>query len=738
MGTMRTNLLVNAIALLLSVGVAAGKDKAENDLFGMSLEELMTLEVEDVVTTAPKRASLASEVPFSLTIVEPRGAFPALLQSLEDVDQRVSGLVTTSYNLVTPQLFIRGIGSNSSGAGDDPSVAYLVDGINIARPGAHGVPLFDLQRVEVIKGPQGALYGKGVIGGAVNILPNRPEMATSTTLSGAVFDRGFAVDSVDNAQLTDHLANRLSISWRDSDGYVTNHVTGRETGGGHDISLREQLAWHKGRRRAWLLLQHTDFSHADPACVYMGSAPAQAVGGAALAPWANHTDDVAMPWDGETELQASFASLMLEQQVDAGSWVSVTGVHRSSYEFAQNLMPVTRSAIANLGSEDSWQLSQEIRFEQEHDAVAWHVGAYLSREGVDRNEVFDFKELYNLLGFGWALTEERPGSADYDASNDVVNSAVFLNARWSLAPAWHLAIGLRHDYVRKEFDLDVSGGDPLDILVASGGDFSVEARRSWEETSSSLSLAHAVSDQLMLYASLTTGFKAGSFNSLSTSASSALASSEPERALSEELGCKGFFLGNRLQVNAAVFHVDYKDLQVFTQIESSANAPRAEISGLEWELRTKPMVGLELAAGYTYLDTEFLRFMSPSGVDLAGHDLLRAPEHAATFALDYSWITHRSHRYRWQLLASYIGDIFITPENTPGSRVEAHSVVDAALHWQPPASPVQYSVWVRNLANERYARHVIDQAAFLYTDAGSAWNLAPPRTVGISVGWQVR
>lgn len=727
-------LLFAVVFLLPSLVVADPYD----DLFSYSLEQLMAVEISDVETRADKRDSFSQQVPFSLSILEPNNLYSPLLNSIRQVDNRVSGLVVTEYNQVTPQLFIRGIGSNASGSGDDPSVAYMIDGMNIARPGFHRQQLFDVKQIEVMKGPQGTLYGKGVIGGAVNVVLNKPEAKDFSQLAVAVSDRGWEAQSVSNHRINQRTNNRLSLAYSESQGYLENTATGADLSETEEMTIREQLAWKVGDHQLDLMLEYNRANSREPARMYVGETPYEVFGGAALTPYANDWDQVAIPGDGFSKRESYLAALRYELEADYGTWVSHTLFTGGEYEFDLPVMPINFSPSNNAAEENSWQLSQELRLQQQWQDWSWSSGVYLSRESVNRDEQADFIGLVSLLGAGALLNQDTPGYTDYDSANDVVNGALFVQGRWQWAADWGVNVGLRRDYVRKNFDLSVTGGDPLDIALLNSDDFEVDTDQSWQEWSYSMSVDHHLTEQVMVYALVSSGFKAGSFNSVATSPQSALASSNPESALSTELGWKGFFWDQALQLNGAVFHTDYEDLQVFAGIESEANAPQATIRGMELEARYRLRQGLELAGNYTYLDTEFKHFLSPaSGEDLAGNRLMRAPSHALVLRLNYSWEDAGQNRYWVEWDSSYTSEFYSDPQNARNSRMPGYSVSDVALYLQPAGGEGVMSLWVRNLFDEHYPLHAFGQEVFLYTPQGSAWNLAQPRTLGLSFSWSL-
>ncbi|RLU01995.1 TonB-dependent receptor [Ketobacter sp.] len=721
-----------AITLLPVLAVA----DSPPDLFSYSLEQLMELEITDVVTHVEKRESLAQKVPFSLAVLEPVNLYSPLLDSLQMVDQRVSGLVITEYNKVTPQLYIRGVGSNVSGAGDDPSVAYLVDGVSIARPGLQNQQLFDVQQIEVMKGPQGTLYGKGVIGGAVNVVYRKPELADYNSLSTAVNQRGWALQNINNQQVGHHSANRFSLSYREQQGYLENVVTGSEQGEFEELIAREQWHWQGSDQALGLLLEYSRYRGLDPARTYQGETPLPAFGGSALVPYANNERRVAIAGDGTTERDTYSLMVTYQLEQDYGTWESRTAYVSGDYEFQLPVLPILFPESTNGAHEKSWQLSQELRLQQSWQDWQWQSGVYLSQEQTSRDELGDLTGLMQLLGAGALLTDETPGTTRYDAVSEVSNWALFIQSRWNFAVDWSLHLGLRGDYVKKDFDLSVTGGDPLDVGLINSEDFGVETGDHWRELSYALSLEYQLNPQVMLYGRLATGFKSGSFNMLAISPDSALASAEPETALNTELGWKGYFFDQRLQVNGALFQLDYDELQVYAGLESGANAPRARIQGAELDVRFKPLQGLELAGNYTYLDSEYLRFSSPgSGQTLTGNRLPRAPTHELALSLNYSWEDTGQNRYRLEWQGNYTGAYSIVPQDADGDSVPSRQISNLALYARPRGSAAVLSLWVRNLFDEQYPLHVFGQGVFGYTENGSAWNLAEPRTLGMGMTW---
>lgn len=729
---MRVVIRHSAMALAIFHSSAAFGTDAYQGLFDLSLQQLNQLQINDVVTHAAKWESNSLDLPFSISFITPYDYYTPFISSIRDIDAMDSSLTITEYNDVTPQFYIRGIGSNSSGAGDDPSVALLIDGVNIARPGFYNLSLFDLKRVEVIKGPQSSLYGKGVIGGAVNILPNQPDSHSYSHVMAEAQDRGWRLQGIINTAINDSLSNRLSITAQESDGYVENVTTNEDLGGKDSYALRQQLLWEGDHKKAHVLFEYQSANVNGPAQAFIGDEPQ---GFGAIAPYANQYDKVTLPSDNFSHVDFGYLHVNFEQTTDAGKWVSTTAINQGNYDFKLNVTPIDFLATTNSADEKAWQASQELRFERTRGDLHWSAGIYISREHVEREEQLNLVGLTNLLGFGGTISEAVPGFTDLNADHDVLNGALFWQGQWDFHDDWFVNVGLRHDHVRKDFDLQVSGGDIFGITLLNAEEFHVTTDRSWKQFSHSLSLGHYLSKDHLVYVRNALGFKAGNFNSVAFSPDSASASSKPEIANSYEIGMKGFYFDHQLKFNIALFMTEYEDLQVYVLSDSEANAPEADIFGVEWEAKAKVLSGLELSVSHTYLDTEFGDFIAPRGIDLGGKDLTRSPEHSTTIGISYSWDDQSDNHYWLEWRTSYTDSYFISPESDPGTVVDSYSVSNLSLIFKPSNSTIQYSAWIKNLFDEEYALHSIDQSVLLYASNGAAKNVAPPRTMGVLVSW---
>lgn len=730
------------IKWFLAVGVyvyATALVADENkDLFGMSLEQLNAIEVKDTLTQAQKQTGYSSRVPFSLTIFENDKLFNPLLNSSQDIDQLSSGLVTTYYNEVTPQLYIRGIGSNSSGSGDDPSVAYLREGINVARPGFHNIPLFDFARVEVIEGPQGALYGKDVIGGAINIVNNSPSRENQTELALSPTQRGGLWSAMDNSRINDEMANRISLTGAGDSGWINNTLTATNPGQNHYFSGREQVMWWGDNRQLRIEFEYGEDVSSDPAYIYSGEPPSSTLGGRTIAPYANSLEKIASDNNGATAKHYLFGSITYQIDADIGRWVSVTGLNKGDYNFDLFFNPIVRGSASNSATENSNQVSEEFRFEQKLNDLEWHAGASFSAEKIDRNESIELRPLIALFGLQSLDTPDEPGFTRYISTTEAKNAAIFMHGSWHFLPKFNFTVGLRQDYVKKDFKLDVAGGDIFNISLLNGVDFAVNANKSWNEISYNAALDYSPTESVMWYAAINTGFKPGSFNSLSISAESALASSKPELARNYEIGLKSFLLQHRLQNNIALFYVNYANLQVFSAKTSESNAPQAVIQGGEWSSRYKVSEGLEFNANYTYLNTAFSDYIDFDGNNLQGNSLPRSPKISLVAGVNYSWLNRDLNRFWWELQGAYTGEHFIQPNNNTDAVVPAYHQYHTALYWQPGASEFYYSVWIRNISNDHFVVHAVGQSSFSISPHSSSLNIAPARTIGASLYWSFR
>jgi iron complex outermembrane receptor protein len=649
---------------------------------------------------------------FSGTTLEQAGVL-----RIEDLTAMTPGFAISSYNPATPAPYIRGVGTNSSSVGDDASVGVFVDDVYAGRAGSFRTDLFDVERVEVLRGPQGTLYGRNVAGGAIRIATRGPTGQKEGYVETEYGDYDLlAVRAALGGALDAGLSGRLALAGRQRDGHTDNVLTGSALRDEDNLSLRAKLAAELGDDASLLLT--ADYAEDD----LRGPATRSIVD--ENGPPNGVTDEVTLLRDGFMQRDIGGLSLRFDVELGIGDLTAIAALRRNEYRFLDDLtgayvLPAlgTPLPLLNDAREESTQYSQEFRLTGSRDALEYTLGLYLFEEEVERVESFDSSAIVGVPGFSRAVWDSAMDSSSYAAFGEIT---------WHADEAWSLVAGGRYTRDDKDFANRATTPDLLGFLLEP---YEVEASRSWSEFTPRLTLQYRARDALMLYASGSAGFKSGGFNALAATAAEARAPFAPERARNFEIGIKADLPERKLRVNAAAFLMDYSDLQNFflqDGIVVTATAD-AEMRGFELELWATPAEGLDLSFSYAYLDSEYTDF--PSDPDNEGNRLMRAPEHSLSAALGYRWRISDALEGLLRLDYSHQDRIFFDAANAPVGAAPSYALLGARAALSH-SSGWELSLWGRNLADEAYVVHAFELLGSGFAVYGD------PRLVGLGAAYR--
>jgi len=691
--------------------------------------------IEEIVVTAQRRAESLQDVPIAITAFNEKMMKEAGITGIDNVAQFTPGFTLSSYNKVTPQPFIRGIGTNASGAGDDASVAVFIDEVYISRAGAYDSNLFDLERVEVLRGPQGTLYGKNVVGGALNITTRRPseEFEAKVNISAGNYDAG-GLQTYVSGPLSETVRAKLALASGQRDGLVKNTFTGSDLRDEDNLSARAGLLWEvdDSTEVYWAI----DASRDRESGVGRVLAGEPLAGVAAWSPSLNDRDNTDSLVDGYTDRDVWGTSLRITSEQSYGTWTSVTGYRSTDYQFLDELVPVlsAHSLLMNYVDEEETQFSQELRLASSNDSspFEWTVGAYYFHDDIERIEEWDTQGFAELFGYPYP-TGFRSHS---DAENLTSSAALFGQVSYNLAEEWRFTVGGRYTEETKEFDISTSGLEPLFGFLTEN--YTVESEETWDDFSGKLSIDYMGFDNILLYLSVGEGFKSGAFNSLAPDADQAAQSIDPELAMQVELGVKSQWLDDRVRLNAVVFSIDYQDLQVFQTTDDQriivTNAGQATSQGVELELIAKPLEGLDISASYSYLDATYDEYTT-SGSDYSGNRLQRAPKN--TYSISASYLMPLTDLGELAFRVDYLSQnkVYFNPSNAALQVDEGYELVNARVAFEPEEGNWELALWGKNLSDEQYAVFKND-LSFIGTNS-TADILGDPRTYGVSFTWNM-
>jgi iron complex outermembrane receptor protein len=623
--------------------------------------------------------------------------------------EQVAGMlpsVTFTQNSTFGQLSIRGIGTNLVNAGGDPSSAIYIDGVYLARPAMVFLDLLDLERVEVLRGPQGTLYGRNVLGGALNLVSRGPtnDVEASARLTAGNFGEMRAEGRLSGALSRDKVMGSVAFVRGARDGYVRDLEHPDHPLGGDDLTAaRGQLRWVVGRATDVLL--STDVSDQDGSPLTYNKVLQVKPG--------FQVDNPSDLREVRTSMLASAhvlqygASARVTTTLNPSTKLtSLTAFRRLDNEYLVDADITELNLFTAHVTEPQHQWSEELTLTHQRSRVTSIAGAFLFKE-ADRQ----------------TIEADQPQAGIrvlLDPQIDARSAAAFAQTTVDLTSRVSGTAGLRYTHERKS--IDNFGGryvltDPPALIPGSSYSYSDSIEHSaWTPK---FGVQIALPREAMAYVSATRGFKSGGFNLSSTQPGSGF---EPEVAWSYEGGVKTELMNGRARVSAAIFSMDYANLQVQTPIGIGVfdirNAAQATINGAEIEGASRIGRGFETGGHVTWLDATYDRYtaVGPGGVvgDVAGNKLNNAPEWAGRMWMQWSGHVTAADLLSLIVDANAQSTVFYTPFNDDIQRQLPYALVSARAEYGPAHRRWSINAYVRNLTNTDYvmATFATSPAAF--------------------------
>ena len=707
-----------------------------------------------IVVTATKREENLQSVPVAVTAFSEELIQETGIQATEDIAVLTPSL--HQLNISSPfatRLSIRGIGTAQSDPALEASVGVFVDGVFIGRTGLATSDLTDIQRIEVLQGPQGTLYGKNTNAGAISVITKRPSLTeVEGYIEGTIGNYDLRnVTLSASTPIGDTLAVRVSGNINKRDGYVEN-VSGPDGNSADDWNVQAKLLWAPTDRLSFLL----GYTHIerDSACCM----PDNTQGTAALAlmasrglPGATIPND---PYDylvandnvSVFKLNSDSVSMHIELETDWGSVTSITAYNE--YEYRQTIdndrsqLDIFRQA-PEFNSGDSF--SQELRFDAKlNDSLELLAGLFYYNQRTQSGDASlpgfslgqDFLPIARqLLGPNIARIA-APGDALIGRGIwDSDTFAGFGQLTWHIGDNVHLTGGLRLTVEDRDADLFAKSISTAPFVVQGRAAAFVDrfaqpidARLSRSTTNLDW-LAKVVFDvapDSIVYGSVTTGTKSGNFNGVNGTPDER--EFDDEHTTSYEIGAKSTFLDNRARINAAVFYSEIKDYQFQLGLPQGgtfvSNDGKVEVSGVDVQAQFAPIDNLVLDAGVLYMHD---------------YDIVEGPRAGEKLNSTADWTVNLGGTFTVPVGAGeaylradyqYMGDHDVATSNgsDPAITIQDRNLVNARLGWRNGA--LNLSVWAKNLTKDDYASFISPIQAF---GGSRAFFLAPPRTFGATV-----
>ncbi len=686
-----------------------------------------TLLDQEIVVTARRMAESLQDVPGSVS------AFS------EETLERIGATDSTSLQGIVPNLnivqgrgssnatniYIRGVGQPDALQTFDPAVGFYVDDVYYSRIRGTQLDLFDIERIEVLRGPQGTLYGKNTIGGALKVITHRPSQERQTLLQGTVGNYNELDGRISvSGPLSDSLAGGISLFSATHDGYVTNPTSSAEYNDRNVHAGRVALAWNPTTNVAvdW----SADYSQEDNALV-MGQPinTLTTLFGVPLivlpaeVPEYRFTATPSPGLPNSTKLTHQGTALNVAWNVtDAFSLRSITAyrdLENTDYVDIDATVLETGDVLVDV---DQHQFSQEFQGTYEAGRTTFVGGLYYLQENiVSHQEAYADDLLTGPGGFTFLRT--------IDDDLETTNWAAYANLTYAFTDRVNVSAGLRYTEEKKDYARSTSTFSSFPGVTADPA-FAFVINHTWTDTSPMASVDFQATDNVLIYGRVARGFKSGGFNGRANNPGEQ-APYQPEVLTSYEVGMKSDWMDNSLRANLAVFYNDYTDFQARvsglttdpgTGLPSPEltvlNAGSLDISGAELELSYQPVQALLLDAQIGYLDAKYGSFDDTRFVAFGGSRDFQVP------AFSPEWTTRLGALYQFDLAsggslrlagsARYRSRMALSVDNTPvNSNVEIDGlfqddywVYDASALWTGSDGRLSVGVYGRNLADKAY------------------------------------
>jgi iron complex outermembrane receptor protein len=689
-----------------------------------------------VIITAQKRSEDIQEVPVAVTAIAGDALQDLGVTDVLDLNALSPSLqVKTDDNAANPKIFIRGIGLNDFNPNTASAVAIYSDGVYVGSPLAQMGQFFDLERVEVLRGPQGTLYGRNTTGGAINLISRKPSdtLEADAYLEYGSFNSITAEAGVGGPIAPGVLAYRVAGTYVTNDGYTLNRLTGNRGNDANRGSARLTLSWTPSDSFDGLFQLRYGRSNGGSIWAYNRSlfpatpaatgpdgfcAPGFYTSGDCtdLAGYANTSTNLYQGdyhLEGKDEVETYGASATLTWDLGAMSLISVTGYDNADRDDVEDTDAGPTDIITARYRAKQWAASQELRLQSNGDnALDWVLGVYLARDELETDSYYDVFRVANSGDPGTDLPQGI-GVFGWPFTQDTDSYAVFGQADYDLTENLTATVGLRYSADDKAFHYDSTYasnvGDPTFNIFPT-----VDASRTFDSISGRLGLKYTVNDDVNVYATYNRGYKSGGFFSGQSTDPASLLPYEDEKVDAYEVGLKSELFDGFLTANIAAFTYDYQDMQVYTlvvdpntnlTVQNFTNASNAKVSGLEVELAASPTDGLDLSLGASFLDATYEDFQS-AGDDYSGNQLPNAPEVSVTASGRYAWGLFGGEASA-QADVSYRSKVYYDTRNVERLSDGDRTFMNLRFGWRPDGDNWEFGVFGRNVFGETNISDII-------------------------------
>jgi len=693
----------------------------------------------EIVVTAAKRSENVQSVPISVTAIGGDMLAKSRVSSVDSLVTKVANLQLTSIvGDNTPIFALRGVSMSDYSLNQSSPVATYYDEVYKGNFAFLGVAMYDLERVEVLRGPQGTLYGKNTTGGAVNIISREAKLGETSGYVNAGYGNysRFEANGAVNVPLGEKAALRVAGTLARADGWFRNIEPGMpDLASTREYAFRGTLKAQPVEGLTFVLRASTSFQNPRNYGIY-------------AQPEANHRPGLSR-WeiasDVSTRRRARTTSVALTTNVDLSDAIALTSI--TSYDkgtlFFREDTDGTATKLLEIPYYDkASQFAQDLRLTSDTGGpFDFILGVYFNREKVFNRTAFEIATDVDVNADG---TIDAQDCADglplackvQNQFSQVKKSvAVYSDLKYKIGEAVTLRGGLRytHDTGRQNgFISQALGVD--DSVVATLIPLS-DLRFTKNNFSGKIGLDYKLTDGNLLYASVSRGYRAPSFNAQAFFDPSELSVAKAEQVTSYEVGAKTQFWDRRITLNVAGFYYDYKNQQFINVDPSSAaqtllNIPKSRIYGGEAELTVRAADMLTMRAGLGVLSAK-IKQGTVSGVDVGGNRLSNAPSLTLNGGIDWTVAQGGFGSLSFHPEVAYQSSQYFEVVNIPRLKQKGYALLSGHIDWESANGRFNASLWAKNLTKKFYFTSRVDLLAGFGFDYNHIGN---PRTYGVTVG----
>ncbi|KAF1030423.1 MAG: Pesticin receptor [Pseudomonas sp.] len=736
------------LALLLASGAGSGPllaaDATDTDKNEPALKT--------VTVTAQHREETLQEVPVSVSAVQGTNLVSDGVRSMSDITTFVPNASAKNPDgSGRPRWYIRGLGTGDTGAATVYPVGIYADDVYLNAPVAGGGPLFDLERIEILRGPQGTLYGKNTTAGAVNIISKKPTFDTDGygTIGIGSKDERIFNGAIGGTLVPEKIAARISLYSEDRDGFQKNIVDDHTYGDVNKKAVRVQFFAQLNPDLDALWKIHGREFKGD------GANGALTLGRYYNVGYQRPSGrNIALNVDDDSKLDHSGTSLTLNYHMGDYTLTSI-----SAYDYIHNqstgdadYTPYEVNGTSTVDNKYT-QYSQEIRLASpQQETLRWLAGAHFFHEDLDSQAGRFIVPGPTPNGTGSNQVNGATDLRDLNFTHKTDSYALFGNLTYDFTDAFSLTGGLRWTQEKKDIDLNLAqftratANGPLIPLPGVGTNGSRDESKTWEAWTYDLTPEYRINDNVRVFLRYAHGFRSGGFNTGLSSSLAQLTTVNPEKVDAYELGLKSEWFDHRLTANANVFYYDYSDIQVNLLTVNNGvlttaltNGAKGRVKGAELELEGQPTDYLHLRAALSFLDTQYTDFKNVNPTtgavtgDYSGNSFVRSPRNVVSLGGDYTIPLAIGGKLVAGADVSFRDkEYFLVDRQSSADKdlTQPHyTLVNSRLTWFSPDEKLSVTGFVNNLTDRRYQVHGRPnggpgQYVITYGD---------PRTVGLSV-----